>query len=658
MEKNNDFSRMIELVEQLNNLNKEYYQNHRSLVSDFEFDQLLSELIKIESAHPDWVLPYSPSQRVGGTVTKNFKQVFHKQPMLSLSNTYNEQEIKEFDDRVFKLLNEKPEYVCEIKFDGVAISLNYENGILVSAVTRGDGEKGDEVTANVRTIANIPLKVNAENLPKSFEVRGEIYMPLESFNRINADLESSGKPLLANPRNAASGTLKMQDSKVVAQRGLSCFCYSLSGESLGIESHSQALNSLKAWGFPVSDTWQTVKSVEEIMAYINHWQEKRKKLPLDTDGVVVKVNRLDFQEILGMTAKSPRWAMAFKYKPDQACTPLLEVTYQVGRTGAVTPVAELKEVALSGTKVRRATLHNADEMQRLGLHEGDYVWVEKSGEIIPKITSVEVSKRQVGARPIVFVKNCPSCQTPLVRKDGEAHFFCTNEKGCQPQVLGRIEHFVSRDALNVDSVGGKTIQVLFEKGLVTTPADLFKLNKDQLLGLEGFKEKAAQNVIEGITKAKSMPFKKTLFALGIRFVGETVAEKLASYFKNITALRNATLEELIAVPEIGEKIAQSIVQYFKDEYYSSIVDELIAFGVNFESSDEVVEQVSDKLSGLSFVISGTFDWEREKIKDYIVSHGGKILSGVSGKLNYLVAGDDMGPSKLQKAQNLGVKIID
>jgi DNA ligase (NAD+) len=657
MESNREYERMLELVDKINELNYEYYQNDRSLISDYEFDNLLLELQEIENKHPDWILPYSPTQRVGGTITKNFKTVSHRYPMLSLANTYNEQEIRDFEERILKIIGTQPQYVCELKIDGVAISLIYEHGILTTAATRGDGEKGDDVTTNVKTIKNIPLIIKNKDVPDLFEVRGEIFMPKGVFETLNKEFETSGKPLLANPRNAASGTLKLQDSKVVAQRNLRFYAYALLGENLNIETHGMALTSLKNWGFPVADSWKIAENIEQVIDFIHYWQSRRSNLPFETDGVVIKVNQLNFQDKLGNTAKNPRWAIAFKYQPERACTALLGVTYQVGRTGAVTPVAELKEVFLSGTKVKRATLHNADEMQRLDIHENDWVWVEKSGEIIPKIIGVDKTKRSPQAPKIDFIKNCPSCGTPLIRREGEAHYFCPNEKNCPPQILGRIEHFVSRDALNVESVGSKTIKTLFEHGLIKKPSDLFKLSQKDLLQLEGFKEKSAQNILDGLAKAKTMPFKKTLYALGIRYVGETVAEKLASYFKNITDLRNATFEELISIPEIGEKIAHSLIQYFNDPYYANIVDELIELGLNFESSNEKPLQHSEILKGLSFLISGTFEWDREKIKELIVSHGGIMASSVNAKLNYLVAGNNAGPNKLQKATELGINII-
>lgn len=647
------------LTETLHYHNHLYYNENRIEVSDFEFDKMLEELNTLERQFPELKKPNSPTERVGGGITKNFETVLHQYPMLSLSNTYNKEELVEFHDRVIKNLdNDTFEYICEQKFDGVAISLIYKDGVLVRAITRGDGEKGDDVTTNVKTIKTIPIVLKSGGYPAAFEVRGEVFLPRKNFEKINEELIKQGKPSLANPRNSASGTIKMQDSKVVAARGLDCYLYSLLGENLDVKSHEEALQKMKSWGFNISPTWQKCKDMDAVLDYIQHWELKRKDLPLDTDGVVIKVNSYAEQRFLGMTAKSPRWATAFKYKPENASTLLKAITYQVGRTGAVTPVAELEEVELSGTKVRRASLHNADEIERLGLHLGDYVFVEKGGEIIPKVTAVDIAKRKTDAPAVVYITHCPDCGTELIRREGEAVHYCPNEKACPPQILGKLEHFVSRNALNIDSVGGKSVEQFYNKGLVRTVADLYTLKYADVISLEGYKEKSAQNVIEGIAKSKEMPFKKVLFALGIRFVGETVAEKLVEHFLTVDKLKAASFEELMKVPEIGERIAQSVLEYFKDPESLKIVDALQAAGLTFEAQASEAKVLTDKLQGASFVISGVFaKYERDQLKDIIIANGGKVSSSVSGKLNYLLAGDGMGPSKLQKAQELGVKII-
>lgn len=647
------------LTEKLHYHNHLYYNENRIEVSDFEFDKMLEELNILEGKFPALKHANSPTERVGGGITKNFETVVHQYPMLSLSNTYNESELTDFNDRVVKNLEANSfEYVCEQKFDGVAISLVYKDGVLHKAITRGDGEKGDDVTTNVKTIKTVPIVLTKGDFPREFEVRGEVFLPRKNFEKINQELLAQGKPTLANPRNSASGTIKMQDSKVVASRGLDCYLYSLLGDGLPVKSHEEALLKMQDWGFNISPTWKKCANMLEVLEYIHAWEGKRKELPLDTDGVVIKVNSHAQQRYLGMTAKSPRWAVAYKYKPQNASTLLKGITYQVGRTGAVTPVAELEEVELSGTKVRRASLHNADEIQRLGLHVGDYVFVEKGGEIIPKVTAVDVSKRQPSAVSVAYIENCPDCGTPLVRKEGEANHYCPNEKGCPTQILGKLEHYVSRNALNIDSVGGKTIEAFYAKGLVRNVADLYNLTYDDVIALEGYKDKSAQNVIDGIAKSAQMPFKKVLFALGIRFVGETVAEKLVEHFNTIERLKAASLEELMTAPEIGERIAQSVLEYFRDENHLKIVERLQTAGLQFEAEKGVEKVLTDKLGGASFVISGIFEkYERDQLKDIIIANGGKVASSVSGKLNYLLAGEGMGPSKLQKAQELGVKII-
>jgi len=647
------------LTELINYHNELYYQQHRTEISDYEFDQLLEKLIRLENEFPQFRYPDSPSQRVGGTVTRDFPQVAHRYPMLSLSNTYNENELRDFDSRVAKGLGGQPyEYICELKFDGVSISLIYENGLLVKGVTRGDGLRGDDVTTNVKTIRSIPLRVKGENIPQWFEVRGEIFMPKDVFEQLNREREDIGEETYANARNTTSGTLKMQDSSIVARRKLQCYAYYLLGENIGITTHEEALQRLQQWKFNVSPTWRKCQNMDEVLAYINHWELKRYDLPVETDGVVIKVNRLDQQEELGFTAKSPRWAIAYKYKPQSVSTRLKGITYQVGRTGAITPVAELEPVFLSGTTVKRASLHNANEIARLDLHEGDYVFVEKGGEIIPKVTGVDMSKRPKGARPIRYITHCPECNTPLVREEGEAAHYCPNTNGCPPQIIGRIEHFIQRKAMDIHALGEKTITQLYNKGLVRSPADLYDLTEPDLLQLEGFKEKAAGNVLKGIEQSKQTPFENVLFALGIRYVGQTVAAKLARHFKNLDALARASYDELLAAPEVGEKIARSIIRFFNDPQNQKEIERLRKAGLNFSVDETTLKPESNVLKNQSFVISGVFKkYQRDELKDLIIRNGGRVLSAVSGKLDYLVAGENMGPAKLEKARQLGIRII-
>ena len=648
---------IAELTEKINYYNYKYYQESISEISDYEFDMLLEQLIALENEFPELRAEDSPSQRVGGTITKAFETVYHRYPMLSLSNTYSEEELTEFDKRVDKGLGGQPyAYFCEQKFDGVAISLTYENGLLKQAATRGDGVRGDNITANAKTIRTLPLRIKADNLPEIFEVRGEIFMPLSSFNKLNEERKKAEEPLLANPRNAASGTLKMQDSSLVAKRNLDCYVYSLVGENIPTHKHEEAIHLLERWGFNVSPTYQKCNTIAEVFQYIQHWENKRMELPLGTDGVVIKVNSFHQQEELGYTAKSPRWAIAYKYKAQNAATVLEDVGYQVGRTGAITPVAHLTPVLLAGTVVKRASLHNANEIERLDLCIGDTVFVEKGGDIIPKVTGVDVSKRTPDSQPIQFISHCPECGTLLVRKEGEAQHFCPNIKGCPPQIKGRIEHFIQRRAMDIDSLGKETINLLYEKGLVKNPADLYQLNYHDIYQLEGFKDQSTKNLLNGIEASKQAPFENVLFALGIRYAGRTVAEKLARHFKNIDRLAQASYEELIEVPEIGERIAQSVVEAFQDEDFRQMVENLKNAGLRFDMQEEVKE--SDTLAGKSFVISGVFTFfSRDELKEKIKAHGGKVLSSVSGNLDYLLAGENMGPAKRQKAEALGVKII-
>lgn len=679
--------RIDELVDSLNHYNYLYYQESESAISDQEFDFLLKELAALEEKHPEFKRDDSPTQRVGGTINKQFTTVTHNFPMQSLDNTYSEQEMRNFDDRVRRGLDgEEYEYICELKFDGISLSLGYENGVLQRGVTRGDGTRGDDITHNIRTIRSLPLRIKGEDVPVLFEVRGEGFMPFSSFQRLNADLEAAGEPLLMNPRNAASGSFKLQDSAETARRGLDCYVYSFISNEAIFESHEESLLNLKKWGFNVSPGWQKCQNIDEVLEYIKEWEEKRFQLPLATDGIVVKVNSIAQQKELGSTAKSPRWAISFKYKAENKPAVLRSVVFQVGRTGAVTPVANLcaveerakpyekvKGVHLSGTNVKRATLHNANELERLGLQLGDVVFVEKSGEIIPKITAVDITQRGLFVtEPIHFPDTCPECRTELIRREGEAAYYCPNEQGCPPQIKGKIEHFIHRKAMNIDSLGEGKIELLFDKNLVKTPADLYDLTFDSLLGLEkiieneetgktkkiSFREKTVENILKGIQDSKAAPFKNLLFGLGIRFVGATVAEKLATYFKNIDALQVASYDQLIAVPEIGGRIAQSVVEYFQLPDNQELIARLRAAGLNFQTDEKEVEVESEILAGKTFVISGVFqNYERDELKEKIEANGGKVLSSVSGKLNYLLAGDNMGPAKLEKARKLGVTLL-
>ncbi|GIU70035.1 MAG: DNA ligase [Candidatus Woesearchaeota archaeon] len=650
--------RIEELSKQIEEHNFRYYQLAQPTISDYEFDMLLEELIQLEKEFPQFLSPESPSQRVGGTITKEFKTVKHKYPMLSLGNTYSEGELREFDERIKKALNENYEYVCELKYDGVAIGLTYENGKLKQAVTRGDGEKGDDVTANVKTIKSIPLKLRGNNYPQEFEIRGEIFMPRSVFDEINKEREEIGDAPLANPRNAAAGTLKIQDSSIVAKRKLDCYLYFVLGENLPFQNHYDNLNAAKEWGFKVPESVTKVNSIEEVFKFIKTWEQKRFSLPFDTDGVVIKINSYEQQQILGFTAKSPRWAIAYKYKAAQAITILESISYQVGRTGAVTPVANLKPVLLAGTTVKRASLHNADIIEKLDVRVGDTVFVEKGGEIIPKITGVDKSKRDLFSQKTEFIKHCPECNAELIRPEGMAQHFCPNENGCPPQIKGKIAHFTSRKAMAIESLGEETIEQLFDAGLIYNIADIYDLKKEQLLPLERMAEKSAQNLIDGIEQSKKVPFERVLFAIGIRHIGETTAKKLAYYFKNIDALKSATKVQLLEVGDIGEIIAQSITDYFKNPQNHEIIERLKKAGLQFELSKEQLANTTDKLKGLTFVISGVFNKiSRDDLKKLIELNGGKNTGSISGKTSYLVAGENMGPEKLKKAQSLGVKII-
>ena len=666
------------LSKEIEEHNYNYYVLSNPTISDFEFDKLLEELIKLEKEHPEYLKSDSPSQRVGGQITKEFKTVKHKYPMLSLGNTYNEEDLKDFDERIRKTGVTHFEYVCELKYDGVSISLTYVDGKLKQAVTRGDGDKGDDVTANVKTINSIPLKLRGDDYPKEFEIRGEIFMPKKEFLRINDEMrkqlieegydeEEIFEKQLKNPRNATSGTLKQQDSKAVAERKLDCYLYALLGENFPFESHYESLEAAKRWGFKVSGDMEKVSSLDGVLKYLEKWDTKRHSLNVETDGVVLKVNSFEQQKYLGFTAKSPRWAIAYKFKAAQVSTILESISYQVGRTGSITPVANLKPVQLAGTTVKRATLHNADIIEKLDIREGDTVFVEKGGEIIPKIIGVDKSKRHIHhnddlfrevSHPTKYITHCPECGTELVRKEGEANHYCPNELGCPPQVKGKMEHFVMRKAMDIDSMGEETIAQLYDAGLIKTIADIYELKKEELLKLERMAEKSANNLLDGIEASKKVPFERVLFAIGIRHIGETTAKKLAFYFKNIDALKNATLEQLLEVGDIGEKTAQTIIDYFADEKCIEIINKLKHHGLQFELSEEQMVNTSDKLKDLSFVVSGVFSkFSRDELKKTIEQNGGKNVGSISGKTSYVLAGENMGPEKHKKAEKLGVPII-
>lgn len=669
MDKLNAESRIQQLVSEINRHNDLYYMEASPEISDIEFDQLLNELMLLEKAYPELAQADSPTQRVGGSVSKNFQTVQHEFPFLSLANSYSREDLTEFDQRIRKLWTGSFSYVCELKFDGVAIGLHYENGVLVKAVTRGDGIQGDEVTANVRTIRSIPLRLKGDGYPERFEIRGEIFMPLKRFEELNknrkAELEDLGydeeqiaERLFKNPRNATAGSLKMQESAEVAKRKLDCFMYALMGDRYDVNSHYSNLRLAASWGFPISEYTGACADLEAVFNFIDRWDAERDKLPFEIDGIVVKVNEYAVQRVLGNTAKSPRWAMAYKFKARQAYTLLEQVTYQVGRTGAITPVANLKPVFLAGTTVKRASLHNADFIAAMDIREGDMVYVEKGGEIIPKIVAVDASKRDLFSVPHQYIEQCPECNTALVRKEGEANHYCPNEEGCPPQIAGRIIHFVSRKAMDINTLGEKTIEQFVAAGLIHTIADLYELKSEQILQLEGFKELSTKNIIEGIVASKSVPFERVLFALGIRYVGETVAKKLAIHFGSLDGLMSATQEALLEAEEIGSVIAQSIIDYFSTPANRLIIERLKAAGLQFAIDEAAYKPKTDRLLGKSFVVSGVFSlFSRDELKKKIEEHGGKVLSGVSGATNYLVAGENMGPEKLKKAEKLGVPII-
>lgn len=652
--------RIESLVKELNQHNYSYYVLAQPSISDFEFDKKLEELSSLEKQYPEYLDPDSPTQKVGGDITKEFETVRHKWPMLSLGNTYNEQDLKDFDDRVRKSIGDNFEYVCELKFDGLSLSLTYEDGKLKRAVTRGDGTQGDDVTSNAKTIHTIPKTIKGKGYPEMFEIRGEVFMHKPAFERLNNERIENNEVPYANPRNFASGTLKMQDSSEVAKRPLDCFLYFLYTDKRLYNTHWESLEAVKDWGFHICEHTKLCKNIDQVLEFIHYWEEHRFNLSYDIDGIVIKVNNYSQQQELSFTAKSPRWAISYKYKAQEVETVLDKVTYQVGRTGAVTPVANLKPVLLAGTTVKRATLHNANEIIRLDLHEGDTVLVEKGGEIIPKIIAVNTAKRRPGAASIVYPETCPECGSNLIRKEGEAVHYCPNDEACPPQIVGKMQHFISRKAMNIDGLGHETIETFYQKGFIRHISDLYTLfeKEEQLKQLDRFGVKSITNMLDGIEKSKQMPFEKVLFGLGIRYVGETVAKKLAAHFKNIDSLMNASLLELTSAEEIGERIAKSLIEYFKEERHIQQIEELRKHGLQFEAVENIVELQSTRFEGQTFIISGVFEnYSRDELKDIIEANGGKILSSISAKLNYLVAGDNMGPSKLEKATKLQIPII-
>ncbi len=674
--------RIKDLTDLINQYNYNYYTLSQPTVSDFDFDMMLKELEILEQQYPAFAEPNSPTQKVGGHITKNFIQVKHKYPMLSLGNTYCEQELKDFDERVRKSIGDNFEYVVELKFDGLAISITYENGNLVRAVTRGDGVQGDDVTANVKTIKSIPIQLPDGDYPDIFDIRGEIFMHRKTFEKLNneyrKELEEKGydedeikEKLYKNPRNFASGTLKMQDSAEVSKRPLDCFLYFIYADNQVAQTHFESLEKAKQWGFQVSDHYRLCKNITEVMAFIHHFDNQREHLSYEIDGVVIKVNSYAQQRELGFTAKNPRWAISYKYKAQSALTQLLKVTYQVGRTGAITPVANLKPVQLAGTTVKRASLYNADEIERLDLYENDWVFVEKGGEIIPKVTSVDISKRGLFSDKIKYTNVCPECNTKLVRREGEVVHYCPNESGCAPQLIGKIEHFIGRKAMNIDSLGSETISGLYQKGMINNYADLYSLTYENLIGLEletynekkdqltkrSLQEKSVVNILQGIEASKQVPFERVLFALGIRMVGETVAKKLARHFLTLEKLASANKEEIATIYEIGDKIAEQVVKFFADQQNVMVINKLKTASIKLEIEDELGVERSNVLEGKSFVVSGTFTINRDELKHLIEINGGRNIGSISKSLNYLIAGDKMGPEKLKKATSFNVPII-
>lgn len=651
--------RILQLRKELHEHNYKYYVLNQPEISDQEFDFMMKELQELEARYEDMFDPNSPTQRVGSDINQEFTQVTHKYPMLSLANTYSQEEVADFYNSVKKGLNgEDFEICCELKYDGLSISLTYEDGKLVRGVTRGDGVHGDDVTANVKTIRSIPLVLKDGDWPKEFEIRGEILMPWNVFERLNQEREAAEEPLFANPRNAASGTLKSQNSALVASRNLDAYLYYLLGDELPGDGHYENLEKAREWGFKISEGMRKVKTLQEIYDFIDYWDTERKNLPVATDGIVLKVNSLRQQRALGYTAKNPRWAIAYKFKAERACTRLNEVTFQVGRTGAVTPVANMEPVQLAGTTVRRATLNNEDFIRSLDLHIGDYVYVEKGGEIIPKIVGVDIEQRPIIAQPVTFVTHCPECGAKLVRYEGEAAYYCPNDAGCPPQIKGRIEHFISRKAMNIDSIGPETVDDFYRHGLVRNVADLYDIEVQQING-DGSRQKSAEKIVNGIEASKQVPFERVVFALGIRFVGETTARLLARHFKTIDALAAARLQDLLEVEGVGEVIAKSVMTYFRNPVTMQIVERLRGYGLQMALSEEQMSSATDKLAGKSIVISGVFaHHSRDEYKQMIEQNGGKNVGSISGKTSFILAGENMGPAKLQKAEKLGIQIVD
>lgn len=646
------------LREELQQHNYNYYVLDAPVITDLEFDMKMKELQELEAKHPEFFDEDSPTQRVGGGITKNFTTVVHEHRMYSLDNAYSKEELADWEARVQRGLGNAPvQFTCELKYDGASISMTYEGGKLAKAVTRGDGFQGDDVTTNVRTIKSVPLKLKGD-YPEKFDIRGEIILPLEGFAKMNQELIELGETPYSNPRNTASGSLKLQDSALVAKRPLDCLLYSIIGNNLPIATQYEGLEKARNWGFKVPKEAKLAQNMEEVLAFIDYWDTHRHDLPYETDGVVIKVNDIHQQEELGYTAKSPRWAIAYKFKAEQASTKLNSISYQVGRTGAITPVANLEPVQLAGTIVKRASLHNADQIEKLDVRVGDTVFVEKGGEIIPKIIAVDFTKRPEDLMPTEYINKCPECLTELVRKEGEAQHYCPNFYGCPPQIIGRVQHYISRKAMDIEGLGGETVALLYNSGLIENYADLYELKKEQIVPLERMADKSAENLINGIEKSKEIPFERVLYALGIRYVGETVAKKLAKHYKTIDNLANASLMDLILVDEIGERIAQSVVDFFENEQNRTLIERLKGYGVQLEVKNVASTTVSDKLAGNTFVVSGVFaKFSRDELKKAIEDNGGKVGSSISSKTNYVVAGDNMGPAKLEKAQKLGVKII-
>jgi DNA ligase (NAD+) len=650
--------RINELREQLHTHNHNYYVLSQPTITDFDFDMLLKELIELEEKYPEFNDPNSPTQRVGSDINLEFSQVEHKYPMLSLGNTYSEDEIRDFETRIKKLIDGDVKYVCELKYDGSSISLTYKNGKLIQAVTRGDGVRGDDVTANVKTIRSVPLQLTGNDYPDEFEIRGEILMPFSVFEELNKEREELGEAPFANPRNAASGTLKMQNSAIVAKRKLDCYLYYLLGANIPGRNHFENLQSAKKWGFKVPQNTALCNNIDEVIEFIKSWDEKRDSLPVPIDGIVIKLDSIDQQEELGFTAKSPRWAISYKYKAERVSTKLNQVTYQVGRTGSITPVANLEPVLLAGTTVKRASLHNADIINNLDLHEGDTVYVEKGGEIIPKIVGIETSLRVANPEKVVFIENCPECGTQLIRKEGEANHYCPNERSCPPQIKGKIEHFISRRAMDIDGLGEETIDLLFKQNLIKDISDLYTLKKEDIVPLERMGNKSAERILNSIQDSLQIPYERVLYALGIRYVGATVAKKLAKAIPSIDSLASSSVEQLIEVDEIGNKIAESIVEYFAETYHCELISKLKAYGLRLKKEVSESNAGSNKLEGLSIVISGSFEkHSRDELKELIELHGGKNVGSISKKTSFLLAGEKIGPSKLAKVEKLGIPML-